>query len=135
MRTKLLAGIIMAVLVSTSSAERPPQFRKDADAVVVGKITKITRKESAFGGDGVRTNYTAEVEVKKVEKGKDVKEGETVKVKWFHVTKRPTEPIVGAFGHGYAVKEKDEATFWLMGSAKKGFEVIYNKDGVEKVKR
>jgi hypothetical protein len=133
MRRFAVAAVMVGVVASASRAERPPEYRKDADAILVGKVTKVTTKEEKFGGDGVMTHYTADVEVTKVEKGEDVKAGETVTVKWFRVTKRPTRPIAGAFGHSYPVKEKDEAKFWLMGSAKKGFDVIYNKDGVEKV--
>src|SRR5262245_63715654 len=100
MRSGVLAVIIVALTASISSAERPPEARADADAVLVGKVTKITTKESKFGDDGTRTDYTAEVEVTKAEKG-DAKAGETVKVSWFDVTKRPSKLFPAAYGHEY----------------------------------
>jgi hypothetical protein len=135
MRTAVIAVLVVGLTTAISRAERPPQKRDEADAVVVGKVKKITTKETEFGGDGTRTDYTAEVEVTKADKGDDVKAGETIKVKWFRVTKTPSKPLAGAYGHAYKIKKDDEAKFWLMGSAKKGFEVIYNSDGVEKVKK
>lgn len=135
MRAFVIAVLVIGLAASMSQAERPPQKREDANAVVVGKVKKITTKESEFGGDGTYTDYTAEVEVTKADKGDDVKAGETIKVQWFRVTKRPSEPLPGAYGHAYKIEKDDEAKFWLMGSAKKGFEVIYSSDGVEKVKK
>lgn len=129
MRLALLFVIVFAL---SARAERPPQFRKDAEAVIVGTVQKVTTKEAKFGGDGVMTYYTATVKVEKAEKG-DAKEGDTIEVKWFEVTKNPTRPLPGAYGHKHVVKAKDRAKFWLMGT-KSPWTVIYNRDGVEKVK-
>lgn len=129
------AMVVLVAVTSAALAERRPEDRKEADAVVVGVIKKITTKESPFGDDGVNTTYTAEVEVATAEKGTDVKAGETIKVTWSHVTKRPSTLLPGAYGQDHKVKKDDEAKFWLMGTAKKGFSVIYNKDGIEKVKK
>ena len=43
------------------------------------------------------------------------------------------------FGHGYAIKEKDQAKFWLMARAPRDpkgiWVVIYDKDGIEKINK
>jgi hypothetical protein len=135
MNAKMVGLVVLLTCTPLVRAERPPEKRADADAVVVGKVKKVTTKEIEFGGDGTRTDYTAEVEVTRADKGDDVKVGETIKVKWFRVTKTPSKPLAGAYGHAYKIEKDDEAKFWLMGSAKKGFDVIYNSDGVEKLKK
>jgi hypothetical protein len=134
-RVTVVAALAAAVLVAAARAERPPEQRDEAKLVVAGTVQKVTTKKDKFGGDGVRTDYTAEVAVDKVEKGEGVKAGETIKVSWFRVTKNPSRPFVGAFGHAYKIKEKDRARFWLMGSPRTGWTVIYNSDGVEKLKK
>ncbi len=125
------ACVVLGLLAPAALAERPPQFRDKADLVVVGKVKKITTTESKFGGNGIRTSYTAEVVVDRVEKGKGARAGDTIKVHWFHVTRRPTRPFPGAYGHGYPLEEKSEARFWLMDGGKSGWTIIYNRNGVE----
>src|SRR4051794_20951803 len=95
-----LAILIVAVV---AWAERPPQSREKAKLVVTGTVKKITTTTKAFGGDGVQTDYSAELVVDAVDKGEGVKVGDTMTVTWFHVTKNPTRNIAGAFGHGYAI--------------------------------
>ncbi len=133
-RLVLLPVLALVLTATPARAERPPQDRKVATDVVVGTIVKITTKDTTFGGDGVRTDYTAEVKVTKVERGERARVGDTVKVTWFHVTKRPTLAIAGAFGHGYDVKEKDTIRAFTLKGRGSDFEVIYNRDGIEKVK-
>ena len=136
MKKLLSVALALLVVAAVAQAERPPQSRDEAKLVVSGTVKSTAAKESPFGGDGVRTDYTAEVVVDSVDRG-EVKAGDTVTVTWFHVTKRPTGFFAGAFGHGYALKEKDRAKFWLMdrgpGGPRGAWEVIYNKNGVEKV--
>ena len=126
---KPLACLVAVLLVCSVRAERPPQSREDADLVVVGKVAKLTTKESKFGTDGVMTTYTATVKVDKVEKGKAARE---IAVTWFRVTTRPSKSFPGAYGQDHKLKEKDAAKFWLM-KGKDGYSVIYNSKGVEKV--
>jgi hypothetical protein len=127
---KKLACLTAVLLVCAARAERPPQSREKADLVVVGKVAKLTTKETKFGGDGVMTTYTATVKVDKVEKGKADDE---IAVTWFRVTTGPSKPLPGAYGQDHKLKEKDVAKFWLMKN-KDGYSVIYNPKGVEKVK-
>lgn len=129
----LVALGILGVMASVGLAERPPQPRAKADLVVTGKVEKITTREKAWGGDGISTSYVARVKIDKVEKGTGVKDGDLIDVNWYRVTRSPTRPFAGAYGHAYAIKTKDQARFWLMGSAKTGWTVIYNRDGVEKL--
>jgi hypothetical protein len=137
MKTAIAAAFVLAVLASAARAERPPQSRDDAKLVVSGTVKTITTKETAFGGDGVRTDYSAEIVVDAVDRGDKVKAGDTVTATWFYVTKKPTKLIVGAFGHNYDLKEKEKAKLWLTdrspGLAKGSWAVIYNKNGVEKI--
>lgn len=135
MNTRRLAfALTLAVLAAgVATAERPPQKRDVAELVVSGKVEKIATKIDKFGGDGEMTSYTARVAVAKVVKGDAAKAGDAVEARWFRVTKRPTKPIAGAFGQDHGLKEKDEATFWLV-KGRDGWDVIYNSDGVEKKK-
>ena len=48
---------------------------------------------------------------------------------------RISKPPPAAYGHSYPIKERDEARFWLMGEPKKGWTVIYNNKGVERLSR
>jgi hypothetical protein len=137
---KSLAAVLMTLtVVVMARAERPPQSREKAKRVVTATVKKITTKEDSYGGDGVITHYTAELLVDSVEKGDAVKAGDTISVTWFHRTKRASKQLVGAFGHGYDIAEKDQAKFWLMDRAPNVppgvWVVIYNKDGVEKIKK
>ena len=54
-------------------------------------------------------------------------------VTWFRLTKSPSQPMPGASGQDHKLKENDTAMFWLMKS-KDRWSVIYNSNGVEKVK-
>jgi len=129
-----MAVVALGLLASMSFAERPPVQRKEADAVVTGTVTSITSKESAFVSDGIRTNYQAKVTVDKVDRNNAVKAGDVITVTWFHVTTRPSRPTPGAYGHAYHLKKGDRAKFWLLPSGK-DWEIIYNSDGVEKLKK
>jgi hypothetical protein len=135
MNKSVLAVPVAVVLAAgVALAERPPEPREKADLVVVGTVKKVGTKQGTFGGDGVQTNYTAEVEVDQVDRGKGARAGETIKVTWFHVTKTPSRPLPGAYGHHYAIKAKEKARFWLR-KGDKEWSVIYNSDGVEKLKK
>jgi hypothetical protein len=133
MRAMMLAVAVMGMASGLVLAERPPQKRSDAEVVVTGTVEKIEKAEKPFGGDGVNTTYTATVKVAKVTKG-EVKAGDSIKVTWFRVTKSPTRPLPGAYGQEHKIAEKDEATFWLLGG-KSPYSVIYNAEGIEKVKK
>ena len=126
---------IVGFLIATSElvAERPPQKQDDATVVVTGKISKIAKAEQVFGDDGVRTDYTVEITIDKVDKGDGLKKGDTLKAKYFHVTKKPSKAFPGAYGHAYKITVGDEVKLYLVG--KDGnYEVIYNSDGIEKLK-
>jgi hypothetical protein len=127
------AALALLAAASAARAERALEKRDKADLVVSGKVEKITTKTDKFGNDGEITHYTAKVAIDKVEKG-DAKAGDTIEVKWSHVTKRPSKTFVGAYGHGYGLKEKDEARLWLR-KGRDGWDVIYNKEGVEKLEK
>jgi hypothetical protein len=138
---KAMLGAVgtLMIFAAIAQAERPPQLREDAKLVVTGTVKKITTKETAFGGDGIRTDYTLELLVAAVDQGEKVKAEETITLTWYHVTKRPTQAMPGAYGHSFSLQEKDKAKFWLMdrpaGEGEKVWEVIYNKDGLEKIAR
>jgi hypothetical protein len=129
-----VAALVLVVAATVATAERPPQKRAEADLVATGKVEKITTKTSKFGNDGEMTTYVAKVVIDKVEKGKDAKDGDTVEVTWFRVTKNPSKPLPGAYGHKFDLKTDDKARFWLM-KGKDVWSVIYNSDGVEKLKK
>src|SRR6185437_9197813 len=65
---KRIAAVILGLMIcfGEARAERPPQARDKAKLVVAATVKKITSKESSFGGDGTRTDYTAEVVVDSV---------------------------------------------------------------------
>jgi hypothetical protein len=132
---KGLSGVAVLGLATLLFAERPPQGKALASHVIVGTIEKISTKEMPFGGDGVQTDYTAEVKLDKVERGSTLKPGDTITLSWFNVTRKPSKFFAGAYGHAYDVKEKDTIRAWMLSAGKAGqYRVIYNADGVEKVK-
>ena len=134
MKKLVLSLIAFALVLGVAVAEQPDEPRNKAALVIVGTVKKITAKNSKFGGDGVMTNYTADVVVDKVDSGKGAKAGDTIKVNWYNVTKTPSDPPDGAYGYNHKLKAKDRAKFWLMGRGK-AWSIIYNKDGIEKLKR
>src|SRR5262245_25484545 len=131
-RTRWLAVAMLLGVSSLALAERPPEERKDAKMVLVGAVKKVTTRKVKLEGDGVMTHYLAQVRVKKVERGKGARAGGTVYVRWFALTKKPSEDWVGAGGHNYPIKSGDKARFFVMNKSKGGWEVIYSPDGVEK---
>lgn len=136
-----LFSLAFSPLAGRIRAERPPEFRKEATLVVGGTVKTLTSKDSPYVDTdtqvrlGTLTEYTAEIVVESVEKGEKVRVGETIKVTWYHVTKFTGIPFGGAVGHGYPLKEKSQARFWLMERAQGCWAVIYNKDGVEIIKK
>ena len=126
--------LVLFAAAGASRAERPPETKKDATDIVTGIVQKITPREEKIGRDGVLTTYTAELKVDSVEKGKDIQKGATVKFFWIHITKRPSGGFVGAFGHKYNVRPKDKVRVWLV-KRDKDYEVIYNTDGIEPLKK
>jgi hypothetical protein len=134
--TAFVVGLLaLALVVQRANAERPLEKKESATNVVTGVIKQIDTKESKFGADGVQTNYTAEIAVAKVEKGEGIKAGDTIKINWFHVTKRPSKLLPGAYGHGYAVAKKGETVRVYLMKRNSGYEVIYNSEGMEAVKK
>jgi hypothetical protein len=132
----MMAFALAGALVATDlRAERPPQSREMAEAVVVGTIEKITPVKKPFAGDGEMTTYRAMIRIARVERGDRLQAGKTVTVTWFHVTKLPSEPMPGAYGHAYKVQPKDRVRVWLMTADKGTYAVIYNPDGFEKLKK
>lgn len=136
-----LSSLMLISSAGRLQAERPPQFRDKAMLAVSGTVKKIVSENSPFL-DGILTEYTAEVVVDSVEKGENVKAGDTIKVFWFHVTKLPSRPAGGAYGHGYPLKKLCRAKFWLMdrtagppAAGEDCWAIIYNEDGVELIKK
>lgn len=128
----ILTLLTLSLIIPRVSAELPPQQRDKADAEIVGVVKSIKEQQKKVA-DGIRTNYTAMVLVQSVAKGKGVKAGDTIEVAWLHMTKKPSKPLAGAYGHDYKLKAKDKARFWLIKTAlKNNWAIIYNQNGVEK---
>jgi hypothetical protein len=130
-----LCSLALALFVQRACAERPLEKKEAATNVVTGVIQKIEAKESKFGDDGVLTRYAADVRIDKVDRGEGLKVGDTVRAEWFHVTKRPSKPFPGAYGHAYAVKKGAAVQLYLVKGSGGGYEVIYNPAGIEPVKK
>jgi hypothetical protein len=128
-----VAGAVIALAANLAQAERPPQKRDSATLVFEGVVDKIKSEDSKFGKDGTLTNYTVELTVKKVIKGKH--DGKTITVHFFNVTKRPSKAFPGAYGHDYKLKDGDKVLVYTVkgGKTKKRNEVIYNSMGIEKL--
>jgi hypothetical protein len=125
--------LLMTLLALTS--DLPPQPRDAADLVITGAITKIVETPRKWAEDGEKTTFTATVKVEKVEKGKGAKAGDVLEVTWEAVTKLPTmPPLKYAHGQAHPVKARDRVRMWVVQPAKGPLVVIYNKDGVEKLK-
>src|SRR5437879_1975159 len=103
-----LTAVTLAVFALTTCvalAERPPEEKDKADVIAIGDLVKITPKEEKIGDkeDGVLTKYEAELKVTAVQKGDGIKAGDTLKITWIQITKKPTGNFVGAAGHDYKV--------------------------------
>jgi len=107
---------VVALTACVALAEREREEKKDANVVVVGDLVKITPTEDKIGEnkDGVLTKYEAELKVTAVQKGDGVKAGDTLKIFWTHVTKKPSGLFVGAFGHDFKVKKGERVEVYLM---------------------
>lgn len=112
-RGVLFAAAMMALPISAAFGERPLQPRSEADLVITGVVRTIVARDAAYGIDGIKTSYEAEVEVDQVESGGEHKAGDTVRVQWFHVTKPPRQAMFDAYGCDYGIREKDHGRFWL----------------------
>lgn len=136
-RCTALASFVLIVAFASGSAlaERPPQTREEADHVVTGVLEKIETEDSSFGDGGVKTDYRATLRVKRVERGKGIEAGKTIVFHWFHVTRRPSKSMPGAYGHHHEVARKGASVRVFLMKAYEGLEVIYNKDGMEAVKK
>jgi hypothetical protein len=127
-----LAAALLLALVASARAERRPEDRKEATDVVTCTVKRITLNNTKFGDTGVLTTYVAEVKVDGVERAKNVRVGDTIFVEWSHVTKQPKEPIAGAYGHKYDVKEGATIRAWLIKHKdQKHYDVLYNSNGIE----
>jgi hypothetical protein len=133
MRRALSAGVIVAIVSGAALGERAPEDRKDARLVLVGTVKKVTSEREKLEEDGEITYYTATVAVEKVERGKDVKAGEDIKVYWYKVTRVPTAKRPRGSSHPCSCAEKDRARFWI-NKGSRGWEIIFSSDGVEKLK-
>jgi len=137
----LFFSLVFSFSAGRVQGERPPQFRDKAMLVVSGTVKTITSKNSPYVDTdthvrlGTLTEYTAEVVVESVEKGEKVRVGDTIKVYWFHVTELTGKAFGGAVGHGYPLKKTSRAKFWLMERTEDCWAIIYNKDGVEMIKK
>src|SRR5262245_19685641 len=128
--------MLALTLLMFAPADLPPQPKAAATFVITGKIEKLTATPRKWAIDGEQTTFTARVKVDKVEKGKGVKQGEVIEVTWHAVTKVPTTPpLKYAHGQIHPVKDKDEVRMWVIRPAKGPLVIIYNKDGVEKLKK
>lgn len=131
-----LAALLLLALTAIAWAERRQEEKKEATDVITGTVKKIKATEEKFGDTGVLTEYVAEIKVTAVERGKNAKVGDTILIRWSHVTKRPTEALPGAYGHKYDVKEGSTIRAYLIKRKdSKDFDVIYNPAGIEKAGR
>jgi hypothetical protein len=124
---------LVALTACVALAERERQEKKDANVVVVGDLVKITPTEKKIGDneDGVDTKYDAELKVTAVQKGEGIKAGDTLKITWNRITKKPTGVYAGAVGHEYNVKKGDKVEAYLIKRDGGTYEVIYNPAGME----
>ena len=88
---------MLLLVAAPTLAERPPQFPKDATDIVTAKVLRIYTSTEPFAGDGVMTHYLADLEVAGASKGQ-LKEGDVISARWFHVTKSPSKPLPAAYG-------------------------------------
>jgi hypothetical protein len=131
---KLVVLALLLTAAPDAGAERPPQDKSVATNVVTGTVQKLTQTEEKFGADGVQTDYVAAVKVEQAERGAGVRPGDVITVHWFAVTKTPSRPFPGAYGHKYGVMADDRIRAYLI---KRGtgtdYDVIYNSAGIEKL--
>lgn len=129
------AAVAVLVLVTQSWADRGVIELDKAKDVITGTVVKVTPKEEAFGGNGINVIYTVEVKVTKVEKGQGVNVGDTLTVTWTFLKKKPAGNFAAAQGFDYGVKKDDRVRVHLAKKEDGGYEVLYNKDGMVKLKK
>ena len=140
--TTVISFVLTLIAGTVVQAERPVQPKAAATDVIVGTVQKVRSKQHSFLRSGVLTEYTATVKVETVQRGPNVKPGDTIAIGWFHVTKRPSRPVPMASGMAYPVKEKAHIRAWLRKEKNKPFTigknnrfgVIYNHDAIEEIK-
>jgi hypothetical protein len=139
MRPNTPVVFVLVLLAYAIGVRAESSSEKDsADDVVVGKVEKVSANDEAFGEDGVRTEYTAEIHVEAVEKalqnkGKTVKYGDTVTVRWSQVTKAPTRKTVGNRGHSFPVKEYATVRAYLLHTCAGGYVAIDHANGIQRL--
>lgn len=135
MKRCMAALAALASVTCVALAERPPENPKDAHVIVTGELTDISPKEEKVGQpnkDGILTDFTAELKVSAVQKGEGIKVGDTIKITWMQMTKKPSGRYVGASGHDYKVKKGDTVTAYLMKRGDGVLEVAYDQKGMVK---
>lgn len=96
----MCAGVLELSLVFTAAANAEIRFEDDDEAtqVLMGGITNVEKKIEPIGKGGLMTRYRFTFKVDKVIRGDGIKEGQSITVKGFAITKKPGGTFVGAYG-------------------------------------
>lgn len=128
----LIVAPLLLLASSLSHAAKAPQSKEkletQATHIAMGKVLDVTTKVEkskieTYPGNHKDTIYTITVQVEKVSKGDEAKEGGKITVlAWQPHTREPNPP--GLQGHEVIPKKGETATFYLMGGGKEPFEPI-----------
>ncbi len=128
----LIAASLFLLASSHSHAAKAPQSKEKLEAqathIVRGKVLEVTTKVEkskieTYPGNHKDTIYAITVQVEKVSKGNEAKEGGKITVlAWQPHTREPNPP--GSQGHEVIPKKGETATFYLTGGGKEPFEPI-----------
>jgi hypothetical protein len=114
MRSTLRVLLVLALVAWVGVAgAAPPKEKDEATEVVTGTLQKLESSVEEFADGRVVTKYTAVIKVVTVERAtsnRDVKEGDTINLRWNHLTRRNGGP---GTGHTYSVHDDDLVRAWL----------------------
>jgi len=110
----------------------PAWLKKTATHVIIGTVNAVY-ESTATDNDWKTTRYVAEVRIKSIEKGEDLKAGELVYVRYWHrqwISKNPPEPNTN--GHRGLPDRGTTLRIYLAKNAYNGFGQT-NDDGFDVV--
>jgi hypothetical protein len=117
--------VAMMIFVNNLRAEKagytPDQLREVATHVVVGKVVAIYER-TKIDKERETTNYVAEIQISKCEKGDELEPGDLVYARYWHSKWLPdATPVPGTSGHAGLPAEGETLRVYLAQNAYDGF--------------
>lgn len=107
----MCAGGLGLTLVCAAVTNAEIRFEDDDEAthVLMGGITNVEKKIEPVGKGGLMTRYRFTFKVDKVIRGDGIKEGQSIAVKGYAITKKPSGVFAGAYGQRLKAEKASQA--------------------------